>query len=266
MMASQEPLHTLQDALVKEFRACQALIGLLDSERLALSAGDTVALSILARQKEALLDSFERLELTRQQAICTLAAELGLERPSCEAPELDEVCRALEVESAQQLARLQEGIQVLLEAVRDHTQGNLAITTAALERSSALQERLVNQCLQPPVSASPAPPVRMPREHMGIFQSADPTPLPAIFAAIMAARDALHSEDRTALSNAASALQNALERLGYRLEGGSPEQTSATPHSPESSPSLIEKIARLYQQESVYHASLQASERTLAGV
>ena len=266
MMASQEPLNTLQDALVKEFRACQALISLLDSERLALCAGDTVTLSILARQKEALLDSFERLEQIRQQALCTLAMDLGLELPSCESPELDEVCRALEVESAQQLARLQEGIQVLLEAVRDHTQGNRAITAAALELSSALQERLVNQCLQPRASASAALPVRLPREHTGIFQSADLTPLPAIFAAIMAARDALHSEDHIALSNAASELQNVLDRLGYRLEGGSPEHASTLPHTPEGSLSLIERIARLYQQESIYHASLQASERTLAGV
>ena len=52
----QEHLTTLENVLVREFRACQTLHSLTKEERLVLSSDDISGLLNLVEQKEAVLD------------------------------------------------------------------------------------------------------------------------------------------------------------------------------------------------------------------
>lgn len=137
----QEQLTALEDLLVKEFRACQALHALTKEERQALTAGDTDILSRLVEQKEAQLDEMSDLEGKRRSLVQELNRLLGLNQDTAT---LTDLLAALPVESSGRLSRLGEGILTLLVDVRDLTHGNRAIASTAMERAEAIQAFLLS--------------------------------------------------------------------------------------------------------------------------
>ena len=102
--------------------------------------------------------------------------------------------------------------------------------------------------------------------------------LPAIFAAIITARDALNTDNSVVLSSAVDDLQIALEEMaGYlEIDESTPQiealkeriteslEASRKSMNDRGSASLVEMIASLYQQENAYQASLKTSNRMLA--
>jgi flagellar biosynthesis/type III secretory pathway chaperone len=145
MECIQEHLTALEDLLVKEFRACQALHTLTKEERQALTGGDTNALVRLVEQKEAQLDEMSDLEAKRRSLVQELNQLCGLENDPAT---LADLLAALPAESSGRLGRLGEGILTLLVDVRDLTHGNRAIASTALERADAIQAFLLSRYQQ----------------------------------------------------------------------------------------------------------------------
>jgi flagellar biosynthesis/type III secretory pathway chaperone len=144
----QEQLTTLEDLLVRQFRACQSLHMLTKEERLALSSsGAADALLGLVEQKEALLDELGKLEDRRRMLVQEVSGLLGLQAAPLS---LADVLAALPEDISGRLGRLREGILALLGGVRDLTHGNRALAETALERADAVQAFLLNLCRPAP--------------------------------------------------------------------------------------------------------------------
>jgi flagellar biosynthesis/type III secretory pathway chaperone len=148
----QEHLMTLEDVLVKEFRACQILNALSREERQALSASAVAVLLDLVEQKEGLLDDLGNLEDRRRMLVQELACLCGLR---LESPTLADVLTALPPDQEGRLGRLREGILTLLASVRDLTHGNRALAASAIERADAVQSFLLD-LYEPATSYRPA--------------------------------------------------------------------------------------------------------------
>lgn len=247
MPLQQDHLKSLESLLVKEFRACQALLNLTRDECEALAQGDVLRLLALAEHKEVLLDRLNSLANARQLQAAQL---IGLEREQGD----EALARSLEMldpDGELQLVNLFEGIQVLKGQVRELVRGNRALAATALNQAAALQAGLVSHTQ---------------------------TSLPALFAAILAARDALDAQDSAAVSAALGELQNALlpnnqppgDRLVRTVQATETMTSAELPAArPESSSSkieanMIEYMANLYRQEKAYRAVLKASSRMLA--
>jgi flagellar biosynthesis/type III secretory pathway chaperone len=136
----QEQLTTLEDLLVKEFRACQALQALTKDERQALASGHIEELTRLVERKEAQLDEMGDLENKRRALVQELNRSCNLQPDSAT---LADLLGALPPDPAGRLGRLAEGILTLLVDVRDMTHGNRAIASTALERADAIQTFLL---------------------------------------------------------------------------------------------------------------------------
>ena len=141
MEAIEEQLRTLEDLLVMEFRACQALHALTRDERQALAAGHIDALMKLVDQKEALIDEMGELESRRRALVRELNQACDLQPDSAT---LADLLAGLPENESRRLGRLGEGIITLLVDVRDMTYGNRAIATSALERADDIQSFLLS--------------------------------------------------------------------------------------------------------------------------
>lgn len=243
-----EQLKNIESLLVKEFRLCQALYHLTQEEREALAQGDVPRLLALAEHKETLLDRLNGLVNARQRQLAQLT-QLDFDRS--EDAILDGL-RLLDLDDELRLVSLFEGIQVLKGLVRELALGNQGLAAIALKQAASLQAGLVESTQ---------------------------TSLPALFAAILAARDALDAQDSAAVSAALGDLQNALapgERTGDAGYQTGPFQPAgamspAEPFDLRSSllstgdeANMIETMANLYRQEKAYRAVLQVSSRMLA--
>jgi flagellar biosynthesis/type III secretory pathway chaperone len=148
---AQELQGSLEDLLVREFRACQALCTFTKEERKALTIDDVNQLAELVEKKEALIDEIGLVEESRRTVVQELAAETG-------APEqggtLAELLPRLDPAVAGRLGRLREGILALSGEVRDLTSGNLALTATAIDRIDAVQSFLLSLC-QPQITYQP---------------------------------------------------------------------------------------------------------------
>lgn len=247
MALKQDHLNLLESLLVKEFRACQALLQLTQEEREALARGDVLRLLALTEQKEILLDRLSSLANFRQLQVAQLA---DLAPGMSDVPML-RVLKALDPDNELHLVNLYEGIQVLKSQVRELALGNRALAATALNQAATLQAGLV---------------------------SSTQTSLPALFAAILAARDALDAQDSAAISAALGDLQKALlpssQAANERtirpvqvLESAAPVEPVAMRSEPAASKAeanMIEYMASLYRQEKAYRAVLKASSRMLA--
>ncbi len=180
MPLQQDQIITLESVLVKEFRLCQALYHLTQEEREALAQGDVLRLLALAEHKETLLDRLNSLANARQRQIAQLT-QLDLDKGE---DFIIKGLRLLDLDDELQLVSLFEGIQVLKGLVRELVLGNQGLAAIALKQAASLQAGLVKSTQ---------------------------TSLPALFAAILAARDALDAQDSAAVSVALGDLQNALE-------------------------------------------------------
>jgi flagellar biosynthesis/type III secretory pathway chaperone len=148
---AQELQGSLEDLLVREFRACQALCAFTKDERRALTIDDVTQLAELVEKKESLLDEIGLVEESRRTVVQELAAEAG-------APEhsgtLAALLPVLDPTVAGRLSRLREGILALSSEVRDLTSGNLALTVTAIDRIDAVQTFLLSMC-QPQINYQP---------------------------------------------------------------------------------------------------------------
>jgi hypothetical protein len=141
MEAILDQLAVLEDLLVREFRACQALHELTKDERRLLATGHVEDLMKLVERKEAQLGEMSDLEGRRQALVDDLNRSCGLQSGSAT---LADLLRVLPPDSAGRLGRLGEGILTLLVDVRDMTHGNRAIATTAIERADAIQAFLLS--------------------------------------------------------------------------------------------------------------------------
>jgi hypothetical protein len=164
MSRTTERTHELQgsleDLLVREFRACQALCTFTKEERTALTLDDVDQLAELVEKKEALLDEIGLVEESRRTVVQELAAEAGAPDHS---GTLADLLPVLDPTVAGRLGRLREGILAISGEVRDLTSGNLALTTTAIDRIDAVQSFLLSLCqpqitYQPPGMVSQSPP------------------------------------------------------------------------------------------------------------
>jgi len=235
-------LKALESLLVKEFRTCQALHHLTQEEREALAQGDVLRLLVLAEHKETLLDRLSTLANARQLQLARLAYSGSGEGNDS----IVRTLKILDLDGDLQLVSLYEGIQVLKGQVRELALGNRALAATALSQAASLQAGLV---------------------------SSTHTSLPALFAAILAARDALDAQDSAAVSAALGDLQNAL-RSNSDTSGDRPSRippasaeafpVRSEPAAPKVEANVIEYMANLYRQEKAYRAVLKASSRMLA--
>lgn len=152
---------------------------------------------------------------------------------------LDGSLAELSADDCRRLTRLQEGIRVLVEQVHDLTLSNRALAAYALDHTTNLQTSLAQ---------------------------GSQNGLPALFAAIIAARDALDAHDNARVSVAIGEMQEALEQLGRSLDDVSPrppsERGEPTPGArPAAQANLVEQMAHLYNQQAAYRAVLRVSNR-----
>jgi flagellar biosynthesis/type III secretory pathway chaperone len=289
MQSSQERLLALESLLVKEFRASQALFDLTREERLALSRDDAQRLLDLAGHKQVLIDRLAALEAARQTAWLQLAAKLEA-RGAAPEPGQDPI-EVIAGDDARRLSVLLEGIHSLMADVRQLTRGNRVLAFNALQRSNDMQARLVglyqastqdelSQPLYPPGKAyekdhGEADPHSSQPGSPGDEATGGQTSLPAVFAAIVATRDAIQANDHLAISAAIGDLQQALDQLGRLL--GRPRQSPrgfqdlaspsiGQPSNTREKASFVEALAGLYRQEAAYQAVLNVSSRILVGV
>jgi flagellar biosynthesis/type III secretory pathway chaperone len=253
MPKRSDPLKTLENLLVQEFRTCQALQSVTWQERHALTGGDVERMQSLATQKEVILDRLYSLEDARQSYLLELAMRLAPNAAEPADVALAAILSGARPQEAERLRVLQGGILALTGQVRDLTEGNHALAAYALQHAAIQQDAL------------------------GEVGQSD---LPALFAAVLAARQALDEGDKIAVSNAIVGMENALERLGRSLmtrptppEAEDAAGTPAAEPAPQrptvddhhvAGPSLVETMANLYRQQAAYQAVLRVSRRMLA--
>jgi flagellar biosynthesis/type III secretory pathway chaperone len=280
MKMRREHQKALESLLVQEFRTFQALYHLTKDERQALSSGDIPHLLALTGQKESTLNELVELEKARQVILQSLAAMLAIDLPPHTIPTLADMISTLHPDEAKRLVHLQEGIVVIMNQVRELTQGNRALADYAMQRASTLQTHLFD-LWRYAASSQPGEKQEWRLENAPQPGGSNPdgmNALPALFAAILTARDALNNRDNSAVSAAIVEMQVALENLSQILErnrarlqqlGGisrpveeAPSSSAALPVS-KTDASLIEVMADLYHQEAAYQAVLKVSNRML---
>jgi hypothetical protein len=116
--------------LVKLFRTCQALYGLVQDERLALLRFDYQRLKSLTESRAIYFDTIERL-----------ACERDLWQPGYITA--DPPTNSQEEAPDRRQAQLQRGIEALLDAIQEVTDGNQCMARSALRRIEAAKTMLI---------------------------------------------------------------------------------------------------------------------------
>jgi flagellar biosynthesis/type III secretory pathway chaperone len=287
MNIRRQHLRTFEGLLVKEFRAYQTLFNLSMEERQSLSRGDVARLLALAERKEALLDQLSRLDESRRLLLYSLEKSPDASAQPGEGASLARALGTLDREEAGRIMHLQEGILVLMGQVRELTQGNRALAACALERASSLQAQLARLWQIPPTWDRNASPLSLKNdctvepsteEALLKISPGGQVSLPAVFATLVSASEALKARDQSAISGALNDLQDALDGLGKFLGARQPQsdksdfwrnylQEARPPRlgapAPREETNLVEVMARLYRQEEAYQAVLRASNRML---
>lgn len=284
MKLSPTRLSYLESLFVREFRTSQRLYELTRQERLALYQDDSLRLFTLIGQKERLLDELTGLE----NAKFSMVKEMGIagngETKTLHVLKLIDLLKTIDAESARRLLRLQEGVLMVMNQVRELTRGNQVLALNALQRANTLQTSLLNAYQFPPRPGRVGARTENKRAkwragelHNRPFDAGQ-LALPAVFAAIINARNVLNADDTRAIAAAIGELQQALESVAHYLDSDealskfysgapavAPERVS-DPQQPEGrmETSLVEMIANLHHQETAYQASLDVSSRMLA--
>jgi flagellar biosynthesis/type III secretory pathway chaperone len=277
MKTSQALLNELEALFISEFRACQAIYDLTSDERRALSQGDVERLQDLTHHKEKLLDKLSWIEAAKVDLLQELEVLPDKTPNTLRALYLIDFLSTIDQTSAQRLLRIQEGSLILRSQVREMTRGNRSLAVGALERTNSLQTHLLRLYQLPAVDRSGAQSVD--EADSGISKDRAATSavkFAAVFASLVAARDALQANDSSALNSAMAELHDSLDALSSDqgqhtalanrdfifptiIKNGS---DSSQEHA--SDPNLVETIATLYHQETAYQASLKVSNRMLA--
>jgi flagellar biosynthesis/type III secretory pathway chaperone len=134
-------VYTLEDLLVKEFRACQLIHHISQEERQALSKNDVQALEKIVEQKEVALDELGQIEDKRRMTVQDLSQDFGVRT---ERPTIAEIASRLPMDVGNRINHLREGIIALSEDIRVLTSGNRALATTALDWIDATQTYLLD--------------------------------------------------------------------------------------------------------------------------
>ena len=273
MNTSQTLLHELEGLFISEFRACQAIYQLTADERRALSEGDVARLAELTGHKENQLDKLSWLEAAKVDLLQQLDMLPDKNASVLKTLQLFDFLNKIDQISAQRLLRIQEGSLILRSQAREMTRGNRAMADSALKRTNSLQARLLHLYQLPEVGKGGEKRSQIDEESTQVTSALK---FAAVFASLIAARDALQANDRKALSGAMEDLQQALEDLSsarvnlpaISQKAYPPEKINLTKADEAGlqgeNSSLVETIANLYHQESAYQASLKVSNRMLA--
>jgi flagellar biosynthesis/type III secretory pathway chaperone len=132
----QESLTTIEDLLVKEFRACQNLHKITQEEQRFLSSRDFQNLLLLVEQKESVLDTLNQLEEKLKFVASNLVKHINLPPHSTT---LIEVLTVIDNEISERLRRLREGIVALLSVVRNLTYQNQTLAISRLDQLDIAQ-------------------------------------------------------------------------------------------------------------------------------
>lgn len=146
-------LNTLEDLLVKEFRACQALYNLEREEQATLLARDIPELAILVKNREVLLIELENLANAQNRIVSELIPQLGLSIQVANTSHntfeagytpffLDQFFAASDPEIARRFERLREGIFILLGKVSELSRCNRTLAAQTLSSDDQLQADL----------------------------------------------------------------------------------------------------------------------------
>ncbi len=152
---TQALLATLEDVMVREFRAYQSLLVVTKAERQALAMNDVPALTALVQQKEGVLRDLESLAQSRRQLHDTWVGGITTNALS----ELSAGRRA-STSTVRRISRLRNGIRALAREVREINTGNRALAESALCRVEAVRAFLLSLDALPqgylPPGAQPA--------------------------------------------------------------------------------------------------------------
>lgn len=140
-----ETTHTLpaslEEVLVKQFRAFQELKTLTQEERKALFDNDAEALIPILENKERFVDDVGRLEKSLTELVENWAEKNNIPNQKAN---VSLIIRDLSTDWQQRISRLQQGVHALLEEVRELNSGNMALVKTAMERSEATREFLIS--------------------------------------------------------------------------------------------------------------------------
>jgi len=279
MKTPQTLLDELEGLFIKEFRTCQTLYTLTQEERKALIGDDVVRLPALTNEKGVMLDRFSMLEESKFELLHQLGVVSDGASKRLQALRLVDFLTIIDEGSARRLLRIQEGILILQTQVRDLARGNRSLAANAVKRTSSLQAHLLNMYWAPQEGAPPSTRIAGVDDWFALTSERErEAALPAIFAAIITARDALTRNDAIALTSAINELQQTLDKIppifSDSIDAGQfggkiyPVKNSKTPVTSSGNqgaePSLVEAIATLYYQENAYQDSLKLSNRMLA--
>jgi hypothetical protein len=240
----QEQKDLLHGFLVRHFRTAQLLYQNARAERAALCSEDILLLQDLAEQRELLLDQLNSLEQSGEQILEDLSAQVELRQAGKPGAGLETVFLKLDPEKADVVRRLHEGSQVLMEQTRSLARGNQTLAARLLSQANDMQALYV------PSRAS----------------------LPALFAALVAARDVLAPQEGASAPASKSEVQAALNYLNHCLELPQPPAWPVSERAYAVIPdqavaqrdeNLAEVIAGLYHQETAYKAVLRGCNRIL---
>ena len=132
---------SLEEVLVKQFRAFQDLKSLTQEERKALFDHNTEALLPILETKEKVMEDVQRLESNLTDQIHFWIHEFSLNQENAN---LSMIIPYLGKEWQQKIIRLQQGIFALVEEIREMNGGNMALVRSAIERSEATREFLIS--------------------------------------------------------------------------------------------------------------------------
>lgn len=156
-MGIDELLASLEDYLVREFRALQSLVAISKEERDILVEGKTDALLRITEEKEFILDQIGLVEDARRNVSQRISQLTGLKN---ENTTLVEIFPVVDVDVRTRLKNLYDGIIVLVDQTRSINVGNRALATAHADCLDATQAYLLKMIMPPTGYQNPAAPIK----------------------------------------------------------------------------------------------------------
>jgi len=154
-MGIDELLASLEDYLVKEFRALQSLVAISKEERDILVEGKTDALLRITEEKEFILDQIGLVEDARRNVSQRISQLTGLKS---ENSTLADILPVVDVTVRTRLKNLYDGIMVLVDQTRSINIGNRALATTRAECLDASQAYLLKMIMPPTGYQNPVAP------------------------------------------------------------------------------------------------------------
>jgi hypothetical protein len=136
-----ELIKSLEAAMVNEFRLCQTLFHISQTERKALIERDAETVYSLSEKKESLLDELGTNEENRRILTNKLFLNSSFNN---EVLSFTDLMSKITSPIAGRISRLHQGIIAIQAEIREINRGNFALAAINLERLSALQVYLLS--------------------------------------------------------------------------------------------------------------------------